>query len=688
MWILRTLVIAMVLLLAHQAAAQNNNCQQYLQYSAQLTPAQWQFCFSQKQDAYPSGGTPLSNVLPPGQTFVGNSSAVATARALSGDVASVSATGGVTLISTLHAIGQAASATYSTLVQTTLGAYEWIAGPVNAAGIGASTASCAFASCLRTNTIPWPTIHVPGYYGAGTLGGGDFELVSGTSPPDDNCLFFVDAANHVYRRTGYSLSVDPIICGARGDGISKTDGSANGTTTFTSASGNCVNQLAAGMTHIVIFPAQGTTNVQVDTTIASCGSATSYVLSAGPSWSGSDLYYSVGHNDAAFVGYAMALTTANGTLVLSQPIYISSGSSGLGTFGGSIVGFGASPSTIIVSGLGGSTNGLELSGNTRPVYENFGIDCGYSGQQCLGVLSEIGGARFSNLLIEHGNQDCLAIHGAGGIQNTVFDNIDLEHCGRHGLIVDLTSPGYFNTSLIEGLTVHGVSERQANGAAIFGNSPGFQSQGDHVVNAEFDAQYGTPYQSTYRPRTNAVYFNSGGWVWDFSTITTENTSGVAVCASVCAPLGLNFGSANLLTNMESMEGQASWATISFWGRANAEGIISLASSGGGATAALLSNQSSTQMVGTLGLFNADAGGNSSFDILTIAASADQTASGEALSSGLPLLTGSGKTFTKSFSGSGGVSTFSVTNTSGVATTFVYSYLSTGSFGIVNSFLTQ
>lgn len=90
-------LVAAALLWEGAADAQNNNCQQYLNYGAVLIPAQWQFCFSQKQDVYPYSGIPLSNALPPGQVFVGSVGSIATPLSLIGDVQSITSAGVVTL---------------------------------------------------------------------------------------------------------------------------------------------------------------------------------------------------------------------------------------------------------------------------------------------------------------------------------------------------------------------------------------------------------------------------------------------------------------------------------------------------------------------------------------------------------------------------------------------------------------
>ncbi|MDE2097078.1 MAG: hypothetical protein KGL39_07515 [Patescibacteria group bacterium] len=130
---------------------------------------------------------------------------------------------------------------YSFLVQTALGTYEWIFGVVSDAGIGVSTSSCAYASCLRTNTTPWPTVYVQGYYGPNSLGGGTFRYVSSdSSSPDNGSTIIVDASgDRYYRDYVGALPVEDsgAVCSSSTDSHSDLDAIPSGISVhFT---GNC-----------------------------------------------------------------------------------------------------------------------------------------------------------------------------------------------------------------------------------------------------------------------------------------------------------------------------------------------------------------------------------------------------------------------------------------------------------------
>ena len=226
-------VIALGLLGGTRAEAQNNNCQSYLTYGNVLTAPQWQYCLSLKQDTYPFTGIPLSNALPSGQVFVGNAGSIAVPTTLTGDVQSITSLGAVTLKNSnstrlhlgiqigtnveawaapLDSLAAATNEAYSTLVQTVVGTYEWVTGTVTNPAIG--TLVSPAAGTLRANTIPWPTIHVQGYTGAGTPGGDDFEYVAtDITSADNSCTIIVDASGHRYYRQ-FAGALPITDCGA------------------------------------------------------------------------------------------------------------------------------------------------------------------------------------------------------------------------------------------------------------------------------------------------------------------------------------------------------------------------------------------------------------------------------------------------------------------------------------------
>lgn len=83
---------------------------------------------------------------------------------------------------------------------------------------GASAGTFPSIAAVAANTIPWPTIHVQGYYGPGTAGGGDLEL----NPNDltsaaNGCRIYVDAANHRYYRNIEPGMLPITDCGAVAD---------------------------------------------------------------------------------------------------------------------------------------------------------------------------------------------------------------------------------------------------------------------------------------------------------------------------------------------------------------------------------------------------------------------------------------------------------------------------------------
>jgi hypothetical protein len=160
------------------------------------------------------GGTPQS--FPPSGQIAGTSD---TQTLSNKTLASPTVTGSTPLAYLSAATDQAESF----LVQSSLHAYEWAFGVIEMPSIAA----------LRANTIPWPTVHVQGWNGAGTPGGGDLEYVStDTTSADNSCTIFNDNAgtpHRYYRVTRVAGSIPVTDCGAIGNG------STNDNTAFANA---------------------------------------------------------------------------------------------------------------------------------------------------------------------------------------------------------------------------------------------------------------------------------------------------------------------------------------------------------------------------------------------------------------------------------------------------------------------
>jgi hypothetical protein len=128
----------------------------------------------------------------------------------------------------LTSLSNAVNEVESFLVQTSLGSYEWVAGVISNSSM----------SSLRANTIPWPTIHVQGYYGAGTAGGGDFEYTaSDTTTSDNGGTIIVDASSHRYYRVWDHKALSVTWFGAKSDGHIITAGVQTSTSSPTISSG-------------------------------------------------------------------------------------------------------------------------------------------------------------------------------------------------------------------------------------------------------------------------------------------------------------------------------------------------------------------------------------------------------------------------------------------------------------------
>lgn len=436
-----------------------------------------------------------------------------------------------------------------------------------------------------------------GYNVQGDLGAGELYRF-GTSCSTDSGTVFKDASGNCFFRQGYPFTaVNLEWFGAFGDAVVSLTGDANGSTNFTDTAGGtpCTTAAAAGKTHIVIFPPTGTADTQVNTTFT-CNSGASFLLASGPSWTKtSGVTYVVGHNDAAAWSAAQTLLTALpngiGVLNLNSPGYlITSLSNGLGTAGFAINGTLAQVSPLIVGGLGSGKNGLTFNfPSGPPSLKNFGIWCGFAGQDCLEIVNNPGGSVFTNLSVAYAARDCLTFDGQSGtgVESVQINTYNITYCGRHGLVVNGTAGNYLNTSAFHNGNIRGVSFFAAGGACIYGMNTS-QSEGVHIDTLECDAQYGSGgyAQSTNLPKTNAIYFNASGWEWNFDQLTIENTGGTAICPTVlCEAVAINYGAGvQLNTTICGMIGGSFWTSFSHLGVCyNAAGSLGLTASGGNAT---------------------------------------------------------------------------------------------------------
>jgi hypothetical protein len=540
------------------------------------------------------------------------------------------------------------------------------AAPVNVVSIG-------LISDLTTNDwTAYPSLEVLGYNSANDGGGGLFDQ-QGTSCATDGGTIFKDSAGNCFVRRDRTAGLYPVDWfGAYGDGLQRSTGVANGTTTFTDIKASCMTALAAGQKHIVIVPPPGTAHAQVNTTF-SCKSATIFLLAKGPSWSATDVIYYIGHDDARAFTNALSRANLTGTLQLSAPIYlVTSLSSGLGSIGGSVIGTGSPSPMIVLGGLESSSDGITFSASSQATYRNFTINCGFGGQDCVRWTNALSGVTLANLRVAYGQRDCLTLDGGrgSGIEHASADAVYIGHCGRHGLMVNQTNGAFFNAATLSAFNIRGVSQRQGGGACIYAAATG-QSLLVLVQNLECDAQYGVNGQSTYRPLFNAVYFNSSSWVWDFEAVTVENTGGEAVCTGPCAAIAMNFDKGYLIANMRSVHGSSLWATSS---QANgpviASGILSLAAGGSGATATILRSAAYGGLSGQITIDNnSSSTGNSSLGVWQIVSIASTPVYSQINSTASY---GSGASFTTTATVTGGLTSISVTNTSGSPTTLSYS----------------
>lgn len=525
----------------------------------------------------------------------------------------------------------------------------------------------------------YPSVEVLGYHEANDGGGGFFDQQGRSCIPNGGTIFKDGAGNCFIRREAAAGHYLIGWFGAYGDGRQSTTGVANGTKTFTDGAAHCKAAATAGKTHMVIVPPIGTAHSQVNTTFT-CQSDTRFSLANSPGWSADHVSYYIGHDDGVAFSKALTLVNSGGTLELTAPAYlITSLPSGLGSITASIVGVGAAatPPTLVLGGLNGTSNGMTLAASQQVQYWNFAIDCAFGGQDCLEWTTAISGASLRNLSVFRGQRDCFTIDGGSGsgIENVSADVIYIGHCGRHGFMVNQRNGAYFNAAALSAFNIRGISQRQPGGGCVHGSSTG-QSLPVLVQNLECDAQYGPGGQSAYRPRPNAIYFDAGVWVWDFQTVTVENTGGTAICLDSCAAIAANFSSASLMTTMRSVYGSSYWATITqATGPVVAAGVLSLAASGSaGDTVTILRSQQHGALSGFITVNN-NSRGNTSQELWQIN-SVDATPQYGKV--GVTALHGIGAPFACNASSLADVTSVVIRNRSTSATTLTYSMTGTAS----------
>ena len=530
------------------------------------------------------------------------------------------------------------------------------------------------ASLTGGNFSVVPTVTVLGYRVKGDKGGGTFYR-NGTSCTTDSGTIFKDNAGNCFYRVGtQSSAVSLEWFGAYGDATTSLSGVANGTTTFTDSSANCTAAAAAGKTHIVIVPPSGTANAQVNTTFT-CNSLTSFALSVAPSWSASNVTYAIGHDDGAAwtaaAAYVNAVPNNQGQLNLESSAYlVTSLPGGLGTFSASIAGLQGTNSQLLIGGLS-SADGIKFSFTN---VSNVQFWCGYAGNDCVDIFDAIAGAVFTNISVQYANRDCFTSDSTSGngLENIHFNTFTASFCGRHGFSVYQTSPAYFNISKFTNGNLRILSTRQSGGTCVYGATTA-QSLNIAIDTLECDSGYGAsyPFQTTYTPLPNAIYFNANSWGWSFNNLAIESTGASYTCgASVqCESIAMNIANgATMAMTACNVTANSYWATISHVGVCyNAAGVLPLVATSGNATIA--SSAAYTTLNGNVYLQNYGTGSNGSMGQWRVLGPGGGTPVYTQI--GTTGTVGTPESFTTAATATSGVTNIAVTNTASSASTLYY-----------------
>jgi hypothetical protein len=366
--------------------------------------------------------------------------------------------------------------------------------------IGASTSSCAYSSCLRTNMVPSPTIHVQGWHGPGTPGGGDFEYVGGTCT-DNSGTIIEDAGNNCYERNVQAQGViDDAWFGAYNDAQQRNDCAVSGSPAVVSCTGYHFVSSDVGKAAAFLQAGSAVTGGQTATlvgTIYSVASNNATLTVNTRTAVASSGVFAFGHDDTAAINAADAagpsftaqgsgpscdvLISGGGTLVTSNlaiggstgcpalvgtqrtPIYCAISAENTGLSGTDCI-------TLTGAGSAGSGENIEDVKPTR--LEKILVDAMDTGRDCV-VLTSGTDPVIRDVVINNCWMDGLALKVTSNwtdIKQALIENVSISFVGLHCVYLDAVGTNQFindNTAI----NLH-CANPSLNGAAILAAAGG------------------------------------------------------------------------------------------------------------------------------------------------------------------------------------------------------------------------
>jgi hypothetical protein len=291
-------------------------------------------------------------------------------------------------------------APYKVVFDDVLGNQIWSLDPVESpfALQPAGMPVMASIAALRANAVAWSTIHVQGYYGAGTPGGGDFEFVGTSCTDNGGTVIKTTTGGYCYDRiVGPGEAPEVEWFGATGNATANnacTIGASSSTLLCTGYSFAAANVGQTVACYLAGATVAGERNATLISSIASvsggtaglASSATNAITGGRCAW---------GTDDTSAINAALAATGSGVTLAFRSQGYLMSGTLEIGdatfTWAHNLVGLGAP--WIYFAIPNHTADCVDVNAFTSasityvPVrFDNFTLDCMNTGLDGLALL--------------------------------------------------------------------------------------------------------------------------------------------------------------------------------------------------------------------------------------------------------------------------------------------------------------